>query len=140
MPFNFSEDTVKAITLAFNNVREFIIKPEAGWTITVALALFLYINGNDKYDRGVLDGRNSSKEERLSLMQNAQNNREEIKSLNNTVNYYKLKLDTCTKNSNEDLSNRLDNMYKEQDRIDRIIDNRLSKSEQLNLKLKNLPR
>lgn len=138
MPFNFSEDTVKAVSLAFNNARDFILKPAAGWTFTIALGVFLYVNGNDKYDKGVLDGRSSSKEELKSLTQNAATNATTIYSLNATVDFYKAKLDTCTKNSNADLSEKLDTMYKEQDRINKIIDSRTKQAEKMNANLKSV--
>lgn len=137
MQFNFSEDTVKAVSLAFNNVRDFILKPAAGWAFTIVMAVALYINGDIKYDRGLKEGKQSAKDEVASLKKSSKNDEEEIYTLKGRVAYYKKQLDTCNNSSvNANLEDLINKKLDEAERIKRLIEKKLTSSEKINASLK----
>lgn len=110
---------------------DFISKPLAGWSFTIALAIFGYNKIEDKYKEGVLEGKSNSVAIIESLEKSVQNDNLQIVSL-------QLQLDDCNKISKEDVSETLDKKYKEMERIKRVVDAKYGTSKELNTNLKNI--
>lgn len=140
MPFNFSEDTVKAVSLAFNNARDFILKPASGWTFTIALCIAFYIIAENKYDKGVLDGKTTSKNEIESFKEGTKNDSLQIKRLQNNVSYLRKQLDTCNSSSaNSNLVELLQKKLDESDRIRDLVQKKYINAKEINTNLKQIP-